>query len=49
MDWIKLGRSGKDLTGVGGARLNVTPEELMKHNTEKDCWISLRGTVKPQC
>ena len=43
MDWIKLGRSGKDLTGVGGRRMQVTMEELMKHNSEGDAWLALRG------
>jgi len=45
MDWIKLGRSGKDLTGLGGRMMEVSSEELKKHNTEKDCWIALRGRL----
>ncbi|KXJ05517.1 Cytochrome b5 reductase 4, partial [Exaiptasia diaphana] len=45
MDWIKLGASGKDLTGVGGIRRPVTWDELSKHNTEHDCWMSVRGKV----
>ena len=43
MDWIRLGSSGKDLTGVGGIHRAVTWEELAKHNNEKDCWMSIRG------
>ncbi|XP_060077793.1 cytochrome b5 reductase 4-like, partial [Ylistrum balloti] len=45
MDWIRLGNSGKDLTGVGRKVLEVTPEELAKHATTDDAWIALRGKV----
>ncbi|XP_070190637.1 cytochrome b5 reductase 4-like isoform X2 [Littorina saxatilis] len=45
MDWIRLGRSGVDLTGVGGKTLNVTTAELLQHNTPDDAWIALRGKV----
>lgn len=47
MDWIRLGASGKDLTGVGGVRRPVTLEELAKHNNENDCWMSIRGRKNP--
>ncbi len=43
MDWIRLGKSGKDLTGVGGEKLTVTMDELLKHSTTDDCWMVLRG------
>ncbi|XP_067126102.1 cytochrome b5 reductase 4 isoform X2 [Centruroides vittatus] len=45
LDWIRLTSSNKDLTGVGGKFLNVTPEELAKHNKKDDAWISLKGKV----
>ncbi|KAK6187721.1 hypothetical protein SNE40_005681 [Patella caerulea] len=45
MDWIRLGRSGQDLTSVNGQVLDVTEEELSKHNTQEDGWLSLRGKV----
>lgn len=45
LDWIRLASSGKDLTGVGGKFLNITPEELAKHNKKDDAWISLKGKV----
>lgn len=45
MDWIRLGRSGEDLTGVGGKVLEVDAEELAKHNQINDAWIALRGNL----
>ena len=45
MDWIRLGKSGQDLTGTGGITKTVTVEELSKHNTEHDAWISIRGCL----
>ena len=46
MDWIRLTKSGKDLTGVGGPRLGgkvreVTRQELRKHRKRKDAWMEL--------
>ena len=43
MDWIRLGRSGQDLTGVGGKVLNVSHKELAKHNKLDDAWCAIRG------
>ncbi|XP_043274618.1 cytochrome b5 reductase 4 isoform X2 [Venturia canescens] len=45
MDWIRLGSSGIDLTGVGGVPRNVTLKELAKHNKKTDAWIAIRGIV----
>ncbi|KAK9887734.1 hypothetical protein WA026_000050 [Henosepilachna vigintioctopunctata] len=47
MDWIRLGSSGKDLTGVGSraGQLEVTPAELATHNKSSDAWMALRGRV----
>ncbi|XP_042227158.1 cytochrome b5 reductase 4-like [Homarus americanus] len=45
MDWVKLGHTGTDLTGTGGRVLDVTPQELAKHNKRTDCWMALRGKV----
>ncbi|XP_044272364.1 cytochrome b5 reductase 4-like isoform X2 [Tribolium madens] len=47
MDWIRLGSSGRDLTGVGAqaGNLSVTPSELALHNKESDAWLCIRGRV----
>ncbi|XP_077606466.1 cytochrome b5 reductase 4 isoform X2 [Crocuta crocuta] len=45
MDWIRLTKSGKDLTGLKGRLIEVTEEELKKHNKKHDCWICIRGFV----
>ncbi|KAG8444821.1 hypothetical protein GDO86_009831 [Hymenochirus boettgeri] len=45
MDWIRLTKSGKDLTGLRGRLIEVTEEELAKHNKKDDCWICIRGMV----
>ena len=43
LDWIRLCRSGKDLTSTGGEKLTVKLEELARHNTREDCWTAIRG------
>jgi len=45
MDWIRLGSSGSDLTGVGGKMLSISKSELAKHNKRTDAWLAIRGTV----
>ncbi|NXK87564.1 NB5R4 reductase, partial [Formicarius rufipectus] len=45
MDWIRLTKSGKDLTGLKGRLIDVTEDELAKHNRKEDCWICIRGFV----
>ncbi|XP_035759717.1 cytochrome b5 reductase 4 isoform X1 [Egretta garzetta] len=45
MDWIRLTKSGKDLTGLKGRLIEVTENELAKHNKKEDCWICIRGFV----
>ena len=50
MDWIRLTKSGKDLTGVGGPRVGgkvreVTRQELRKHKKRTDAWMAINGAV----
>uniref|UniRef100_A0A673MNQ8 Cytochrome b5 reductase 4 n=1 Tax=Sinocyclocheilus rhinocerous TaxID=307959 RepID=A0A673MNQ8_9TELE len=45
LDWIRLTKSGRDLTGLRGRLIEVTEEELKKHNTRNDCWTCIRGMV----
>ncbi|XP_068258511.1 cytochrome b5 reductase 4 isoform X1 [Nyctibius grandis] len=45
MDWIRLTKSGQDLTGLKGRLIEVTEDELAKHNKKEDCWICIRGLV----
>lgn len=47
MDWIRLGSSGKDLTGVGSAAgsLSITLTELKQHDRVTDGWLAIRGKV----
>ncbi|XP_041535434.1 cytochrome b5 reductase 4 isoform X3 [Microtus oregoni] len=45
MDWIRLTKSGTDLTGLKGRLIEVTEEELKTHNKKDDCWICIRGLV----
>nr|XP_061804519.1 cytochrome b5 reductase 4-like isoform X2 [Nerophis lumbriciformis] len=45
MDWIRFSKSGKDLTGLRGRLMEVTQDELQKHNTRNDCWTCIRGLV----
>jgi hypothetical protein len=46
MDWVRLGNSGVDLTGVGGVLQDVTPEQLAAHSKKNDAWIAIRGKMK---
>ncbi len=45
MHWIKLSKSGKDLRGTGPRLLHITSEELAKHASIDDAWMSIRGWV----
>ena len=45
MDWIRLTKSNVDLRGVGPKMLEVSEEELAKHNAPDDAWMAIRGFV----
>jgi cytochrome-b5 reductase len=42
---FRLGSSGEDLTGLKGKTINVSHQELAKHNKREDCWCAVRGKV----
>lgn len=45
IDWMKLSKSGKDLTGTNGKVLQITSKELAMHNKEDDAWMVLNGKL----
>lgn len=45
MDWIRLTHANPNLSGVNGRFLEVTYDELVKHNKKDDAWICLKGRV----
>ena len=45
MDWNRLCNSGKDLSGTGGAMLQVPMSEVRKHRKKDDAWLVLNGRV----
>jgi len=47
IDWTRMCKTkGKDMTGVGGIRIGVTPKMLSEHNREDDCWTAIRGKTE---
>ncbi|XP_045476534.1 cytochrome b5 reductase 4 isoform X1 [Harmonia axyridis] len=46
LDWLRLANS-KDLSGMGpmAGKMEVTPEELAKHNKITDGWLAIHGKV----
>ena len=50
MDWLRLTKSRKDLSGVGGPRVNgkmreVSRKELKRHRRRHDAWLAINGLV----
>mmetsp|Transcript_4327 Transcript_4327/g.16949 ORF Transcript_4327/g.16949 Transcript_4327/m.16949 type:complete len:470 (-) Transcript_4327:1206-2615(-) len=46
LDWMRLMRSAKDPTGLGGkGPRTYTMEEVRRHNSEHDAWTVIRGRV----
>ncbi|UJR26276.1 hypothetical protein I4U23_007616 [Adineta vaga] len=45
MDWIRKMNDTPNISGTNGKLLNVTEEELAKHNKKTDCWIAIAGSV----
>lgn len=45
VSWLKLTKSGADLTGGQGRRRDITLEEVRQHRTADDAWMVLHGKV----
>lgn len=45
MGWIHFTSKAKDLSGTNGKQIEVTPDELAKHNKQEDCWVALKDKV----
>lgn len=45
MDWIRTMNNTPNISGTGGKLLNVTEEELAKHNKKTDCWTAISGKI----
>jgi cytochrome-b5 reductase len=45
MDWIRKMNNTPNISGTNGKLLNVTEEELAKHNQKTDCWIAISGYI----
>jgi len=45
MGWVRFASSSDDLSGVSGPRIEVSMDELKKHDQADDCWMSIRGKV----
>ena len=43
LDWIRLCKNTKDMSGTGGEVLTVTEDELARHCTSEDAWTAIRG------
>ncbi len=46
MDWIRTMNSTPNISGTNGKLLNITEEELAKHNKKTDCWTAISGRIK---
>ena len=48
MDWIRKMNNTPNISGTNGKLLNVTEEELAKHNKQIDCWTAIAGRIKTE-
>jgi len=46
MDWIRTTNNTPNISGTNGKLLNITEEELAKHNKKNDCWTAISGRIK---